>query len=458
MNFDTLTPDAIRSLDLAVDAARERHNIFVDVEHLLIGALQTQTVERAMTSLSLNASSFIKAVLRELSIKRDKPLGIKEMKGLTDDARQTLQRAGEIARTLGSNHVSSGSIALSILSTPTPFLREIFKQQPAIDISRLSDALQSISTPPTRTFQQKWNPNTWENGRVLALEPHGRAKVIQFQPQPNNPARQPRQSSNENNTDFISNNAPIFIGLALLAAVLYGAVIAPSITISVVIVVGGWIFSLVMHEFAHALVAYWGGDDGVVERGYLSLNPLKYTHPLLSIGLPLFFLAIGGIGLPGGAVFINRSRLRSRYWGSLVSAAGPFASFLCMILFAAPFWTGYVTLEQNYFDNRLQWGSLAFLVFLQATAILINLIPLPPLDGFGIIEPFLPDDLAMQMRSFGSIGLLLIIMMFWLPDDGSFVNPGRELFRTAEDITYTVGVAPGMPGDGYDAFRFWDDN
>ena len=56
------------------------------------------------------------------------------------------------------------------------------------------------------------------------------------------------------------------------------------------VVLIGWIFSLSLHEFAHALVAYYGGDTSVRDKGYLTFNPLKYTHPLYSIALPLLFL------------------------------------------------------------------------------------------------------------------------------------------------------------------------
>lgn len=456
MNFDRLAPDAIRALDLAVQAARERHNIYVDVEHLLIGSLQADSVQRAMSMKGLNADSLRATVTNRLSIVRDTPLAINEMKGLTRDARQALARASDIADTIASKHLTAGSITLSVISEPTPFIEGVLADFPEIDLKTLSDSVQSHTSTPSKSFADKWKPNDWENGRVLALDtvPPSAVKPVQLRPtlQP----QRARSTNTATNDNFISNNAPTIIAVGVLLAVLYGAAIAPGITIAVVIVAGGWLVSLVLHEFAHALVAYWGGDTGVVERGYLTLNPLKYTHPLLSIALPLFFLALGGIGLPGGAVFIDRSRLRNKYWGSAVSAAGPFASFLCLVVFSAPFWTGYVTLDGIYFDARTQWGSLAFLCFLQATAILFNLIPFPPLDGFGVIEPFLPEDLAMQMRSFGSIGLLLIIMLFWLPSDDSFFNPASELFETAEQITYSFGVERGMPGDGYRAFRFWD--
>jgi Zn-dependent protease len=65
--------------------------------------------------------------------------------------------------------------------------------------------------------------------------------------------------------------------------------------ITFLVVLVGWIFSLCLHEFSHALVAYYGGDTSVRDKGYLTFNPLKYTHPLYSIVLPLLFLVMGGI-------------------------------------------------------------------------------------------------------------------------------------------------------------------
>src|SRR5919197_3167209 len=98
------------------------------------------------------------------------------------------------------------------------------------------------------------------------------------------------------------------------------------------IVLFGWIFSLCLHEFSHALVAYFSGDTTVREKGYLTFNPLKYTHPLFSIVLPLLFLVMGGIGLPGGAVYIERWRIRNRFLLSAVSLAGPLANLLLAII------------------------------------------------------------------------------------------------------------------------------
>jgi len=143
------------------------------------------------------------------------------------------------------------------------------------------------------------------------------------------------------------------------------------------IVLIGWIFSLCLHEFFHALVAYYGGDTTVKEKGYLTFNPLKYTHPLYSIILPLLFLVMGGIGLPGGAVYIETWRLRSRTWRSLVALAGPMANLLMGILLGIVL--RFVPYDPG--NNNSPVPGIAFLALLQFSALVLNLIPLPPFDG-----------------------------------------------------------------------------
>jgi hypothetical protein len=94
----------------------------------------------------------------------------------------------------------------------------------------------------------------------------------------------------------------------------------------------GWILSVVLHEFAHGVVAYWGGDYTIAERGGLSLNPLQYIDPVNSIILPAIFLLWGGVPLPGGVTYVRTDLLRNRRWESGVALAGPTMNIL---LFAA---------------------------------------------------------------------------------------------------------------------------
>ena len=117
--------------------------------------------------------------------------------------------------------------------------------------------------------------------------------------------------------------SPLFLGL--VGATVLGGVLActgshaAQIGGVVLIVLGGWATSLCLHEFGHAITAYRGGDRAVRAKGYLSLDPRHYTDPVLSIVLPLIFVAIGGIPLPGGAVWINHHALRDRRVESMVS-------------------------------------------------------------------------------------------------------------------------------------------
>ena len=103
--------------------------------------------------------------------------------------------------------------------------------------------------------------------------------------------------------------SPIFLGIVALTlaggglAWFCGDAIEPlSYGAVFVLVVAGWLVSLCLHEFGHAYTAWKFGDHDIAVRGYLTLNPLKYSNPMLSLGLPLLFIALGGIGLPGGAV------------------------------------------------------------------------------------------------------------------------------------------------------------
>jgi Zn-dependent protease len=187
---------------------------------------------------------------------------------------------------------------------------------------------------------------------------------------------------------------------------------SPGLTspLSILLVVGGWVTSLCIHEFGHAFIAYLGGDRSVASAGYLSLNPLKYTHPLLSIALPIVFLLIGGIGLPGGAVYLNERAIRNDRWRSFASAAGPLGNLLFAALTGWPFLVFHGA--PPFGDGRF-WAALAFLVFLQITAVVLNLIPIPPFDGFGIIAPWLSIELRILANRLGMLPLFVLFFLLW---------------------------------------------
>jgi Zn-dependent protease len=210
------------------------------------------------------------------------------------------------------------------------------------------------------------------------------------------------------------------------------------------IVLGGWIFSLCLHEFSHALVAYYGGDTTVREKGYLTFNPLKYTHPVFSIVLPLLFLFMGGIGLPGGAVYIERWRIRNRYWLSAMSLAGPLANLLFAIILG-------IILRVSPVTNSGVWPGLSFLLVLQISAVLFNLIPLPPFDGYNAVEPFLPEAIRGLVNSFRDMAVWIVLLAFW-----SVPAIGSLFWGTVFDIATSLGVNWDLVTAGLQQFRFWE--
>ncbi len=210
------------------------------------------------------------------------------------------------------------------------------------------------------------------------------------------------------------------------------------------IVFFGWIFSLCLHEFSHALVAYYGGDYTVREKGYLTFNPLRYTDPLLSILLPMLFLILGGIGLPGGAVYIERWRIRNRYWLSAMSLAGPMSNLLVAILLGT-------LLRFSAFLPPTVLPGLSFLLALQVWGLFFNLIPLPPFDGYGALEPFLNPDIRMQFDRFRGVTLWVIILLFWFVPGVS-----QAFWDQVLSFSMLLGANPYLIFDGLERFRFWN--
>jgi Zn-dependent protease len=214
------------------------------------------------------------------------------------------------------------------------------------------------------------------------------------------------------------------------------------LTVFIVVLIG-WVFSLCLHEFSHALVAYHGGDTTVREKGYLTFNPFKYTHPVLSIVLPLVFLAMGGIGLPGGAVYIETWRIRDRRWLSAMSLAGPTANLVLAIVLG-------LVLQVGSIAHTTVGAGLAFLGMLQVSAVLLNLIPIPPLDGFGAISSFLDPEFRAQMSRFGSYGIMVLFLVFWyIPGVSDF------FWQLVDKISALFGISPYLASIGYSQFMFW---
>jgi Zn-dependent protease len=246
-----------------------------------------------------------------------------------------------------------------------------------------------------------------------------------------------------------------WIFLALLAATVVCAVVlwldvAPPKPFVFVFVLAGWLVTLCLHEFAHAWVAHRSGDDSIAERGYLELNPLKYGHPILTFVLPLAMLAYGGLPLPGGAVLVHQHRLRSRFRASLVSLAGPATNaVLAVVLLAVVATLGPDWITGTHEPRAPFWAALTFLAFLQVATVVLNLIPAPGLDGYGALEPWLPEGVRRSLAPLHPFGILIVLALLTMP-------PLRDAFS---DVVQWPVDATDAPVNGVyfgdQLFRFW---
>jgi Zn-dependent protease len=214
-------------------------------------------------------------------------------------------------------------------------------------------------------------------------------------------------------------------------------------------VIVGWILSVMVHEFSHAAVAWLGGDRTVVEKGYLSFDPRRYGDVGVSLVLPLLALIMGGIGFPGGAVYIRHDLLRSRLWSSAASLAGPAATLIILLAlsFGLSFWLGWGIGGPG---PLVLFEALSVLAFLQAMGLILNLLPIPGLDGFGAIRPFLPASLTPHIRKAeGLVMVSLLLVIFWVP------GASGVLFRAAATLGAALGLDLEALQAGWRAFHFW---
>lgn len=235
--------------------------------------------------------------------------------------------------------------------------------------------------------------------------------------------------------------------LIMLVWLALGAALArlPQLTgvLTFAFVAVGWVLAVAIHEFGHAAIAYLAGDTTVRDKGYLTLDPRRYTDLGVTLVVPLLALALGGIGFPGGAVYLREDLMRSRAWRAAASLAGPLGTLVVLIVLGRGM--GIAAGQGPGLFN-----ALAFLAFLQSTALVLNLLPVPGLDGYGALRPFLPQAVARALRPAEEIAALAFLaLLFFVPGVSAI------LFGVALLVTDAAGVPSDAIQAGWDAFRFW---
>jgi Zn-dependent protease len=183
------------------------------------------------------------------------------------------------------------------------------------------------------------------------------------------------------------------------------------------------------HEFSHAFVADQLGDHRPRAMGRVSLNPLRHLDPF---GTIMFLLAGFGWGRP---VMVNPAALRPPRTGmAIVAVAGPLANLAVAIVAAIVFRAGDATaLLGNPGDFARE--VLVWVVLFNITLGLFNLLPIPPLDGYNLVLPFLPLRTALTVQRYATYGVLVLVALVLLPQAMGGFSPLGWLFDIAFGIT-----------------------
>ncbi len=175
------------------------------------------------------------------------------------------------------------------------------------------------------------------------------------------------------------------------------------------------LFAITLHEAAHGYVARYFGDMTAYQQGRISLNPLRHIDPVGTILLPLLTLVLGGI-LFGWAkpVPVNFGALRHPKQDMLwVALAGPASNFMMALFWG--FWAkiAWMSPDSYFAEPLLEMAQLG--VKINVVLMVLNLLPLPPLDGGRIAVSLLPHRLAFKLAAIEPYGMFILIGLALTP-------------------------------------------
>lgn len=195
------------------------------------------------------------------------------------------------------------------------------------------------------------------------------------------------------------------------------------------------LLAITLHEAAHGYVARHFGDPTADLAGRITLNPLKHIDPVGTVLVPAGILALTSLVGAGGMLFgwakpvpVDFGRLRKpksdMFW---VAAAGPFVNLLMAIAWAALFKLA-VSLPYTYYTVPMMKMADAGM-HINGILMLLNLLPIPPLDGGRIAVSLLPNRLAWQYARLEPFGFPILLVLLFTGVLGSILGPLLAMFR-----------------------------
>ena len=174
------------------------------------------------------------------------------------------------------------------------------------------------------------------------------------------------------------------------------------------------LFAITIHEAAHGYVARYFGDNTAYMMGRVTLNPLKHIDPVGTIAVPLGLLVLSKLAGGGGFLFgwakpvpVNFGNLRhpknDMFW---VAAAGPGANLFMALMWALALKFAGPLDHPGFFAAMAIQG-----VIINVVLMVLNLMPIPPLDGGRIMVSVLPDALAYRFAQLERFGFVVVILL-----------------------------------------------
>ena len=190
-----------------------------------------------------------------------------------------------------------------------------------------------------------------------------------------------------------------------------------------VLVAVALVICLTIHEFAHAYVAHKLGDDTAKLLGRVTLNPLAHLDPIGTV-----MLLFAGIGW-GKPVPFNPYNLKNpKRDGAIIAIAGPASNFVLAIILTILF--------KLFADISLIGIFLYTTISYNIILAVFNLIPLHPLDGFKVVNGFLPENLSIQWLQIAPYGIWVLILMIVTGTIQNIISPA------VNSVMFVLGLPP----------------